>query len=155
MPEYVSWLRQHVGHARIIGNSSAACIRDEQGRVLLQRRLDNGLWGFPGGMQELGESAMDCVRREVREEVGLDVEPRRLIGIYTSPNFDKVYPNGDQVQMNISFFEGDIIGGGLKMQEDEVIDIRWFDMNDLPPMQACCEVKAADARIFRGEAFFR
>ncbi len=154
-PEYAKWLRQYVGHARIIINGTAACIRDESGQVLLQRRLDNGLWGFPGGTQELGESAMDCVRREVKEEVGLEVEPRRLIGIYTSPQFDKVYPNGDQAQMFISFFECDIVGGSLQMQEDEVMEIRWFDLNNLPSMQNCCEAKAADVKVFRGEAFFR
>jgi mutator protein MutT len=155
LPSYIGWLRKYVGHQKVIITGAAGLIRDAQGRVLLQKRRDNGLWGFPGGMQELGETAMDAVRREVREEVGLVVEPKRLIGIYTSPDFDRVYPNGDQSQMSISFFECQVLGGDLKMQEEEVLEIGWFDLDHLPPMIACCAAKAKDAKVFTGEAFFR
>ncbi len=98
---------------------------------------------------------MDAVCREVSEETGLNVTPRRLIGIYTSPLFDKVYPNGDQVQMSIAFFECAMVSGELRPQCDEVLELRWFDLDDLPPMQPCCAVKAQDARYFSGEAFIR
>ncbi len=54
LPKYVQWLRQFIGHDKIFLNGTAALIRNDQGRVLLQRRSDNGLWGFPGGAQELG-----------------------------------------------------------------------------------------------------
>jgi 8-oxo-dGTP pyrophosphatase MutT (NUDIX family) len=144
-----------VGHQKIISTGTAALIRDVQGRVLLQRRRDNRLWGFPGGGQELGESAADAVRREVREEVGLEIEPKRLIGIYTSPRFDRVYPNGDEIQMSVAFLECEVTGGALKMQEDEVLELGWFDLNDLPPMQNCCAAKAQDAKVFQGEAYIR
>ncbi len=155
IPSYVSWLRQHIGHQKVILTGAAALIRDERGRVLLQKRSDNHLWGFPGGGQELGEHAHDTVRREVREEVGLEVEPKRLIGIYTSPSFDKLYPNGDQSQVFIAFFECEVRGGALQVQKSEVLEIGWFDLNDLPTMQPCCAMKAQDAKAFRGEAFFR
>jgi len=152
---YAQWLRQHIGQQKFIISGTAALIRDERGRALLQKRRDNSLWGFPGGAMELGESATDAIRREVCEEMGLDVAPQRLIGIYTSPEFDKVYPNGDQVQMFISFFECRVIGGAIKMQEDEVLETGWFGLDDLPPMQHCCAVKARDAKNFRGQAFVR
>jgi 8-oxo-dGTP pyrophosphatase MutT (NUDIX family) len=155
MPSYVSWLRQHIGTQKAILTGCAACIRDEQGRVLLQKRSDTSLWGFPGGGQELGEHAHDTVKREVREEVGLEVEPKRLIGIYTSPAWDRVYPNGDESQVFIAFFECELIGSELKRQEDEVLELGWFHLDDLPAMMPCCAAKAADARAFRGEAFFR
>ena len=152
---YYTWLRQYVGHAKIILPGAAGMIRDAQGRVLLQRRRDNGLWGFPGGLIELGESASDAIRREFREEVGLQIEPKRLVGVYTSPEFDRSYPNGDQSQLFASFFECEVIGGELRMQEEEVLELGWFDLSDLPPMIACCAAKARDARIFKGEAFWR
>lgn len=152
---YAQWVRQYIGQQKFIISGTAALIRDERGRALLQKRRDNSLWGFPGGVMELGESATDTIVREVREEMGLDVAPRRLIGIYTAPEFDKIYPNGDQVQMFISFFECQVIGGALKMQEDEVLEIGWFDLDDLPPMQHCCAVKARDAQHFSGVAFIR
>jgi 8-oxo-dGTP pyrophosphatase MutT (NUDIX family) len=153
---YYKWLRQHIGHAKIILPGAAGMVRDAQGRVLLQRRRDNGLWGFPGGLMELGESASDAIRREFREETGLLIKPRRLVGVYTSPEFDRCYPNGDQSQLFASFFECELIGGELKMQEEEVLELGWFDLNgELPPMIPCCAAKARDARIFAGAAFWR
>ena len=152
---YYEWLRRYVGHAKIILPGAAGIIRDARGRALLQRRRDNGLWGFPGGLIELGESASDAIRREFHEEVGLQIEPQRLVGVYTSPEFDRSYPNGDQAQLFASFFECEVIGGELRMQEEEVIELGWFDLSDLPPMIACCVAKARDARIFKGEAFWR
>jgi len=134
---------------------TAALIRDERGRVLLQKRRDNSMWAFPGGGMELGESATDTIRRKVCEELGLPVEPRRLIGIYSSSEFDQTYPNGDRVQMFISFFECKNLGGAVRMQEDEVLEVGWFDVNDLPPLQHCCAVKMQDAKNFQGEAFIR
>ena len=154
--DYYKWLRQYVGHAKIILPGAAGMVRDAHGRVLLQRRRDNGLWGFPGGLIELGESATDAIRREFREEVGLQIEPRRLVGVYTSPDFERSYPNGDQSQLFASFFECEVIGGELQMQEEEVLELGWFDLDgDLPPMIPCCAAKAHDARIFNGEAFCR
>ncbi len=155
IPNYVAWLRQHVGHQKVILTGAAALIRDEQGRVLLQKRRDNSQWGFPGGLQELGETIAQTAQRETREEVGLEVEPKRLIGIYTSPSLDKQYANGDETQVFITFFECEVRGGELQMQESEVLEIGWFDLDHLPPMQPCCALKAQDAKAFKGEAFFR
>lgn len=152
---YVTYLRRFIGHAKVILPGAAGMVRDENGRVLLQRRRDNGLWGFPGGLLDLGESVTNTVMREFREEVGLDVEVKRLIGVYTSPKFDRSYPNGDTSQLFASFFECQIVGGELRRQESEVLELGWFDLEDLPPMVACCQAKAHDARIFTGEAFWR
>ena len=152
---YIQFMRQHLGTQKIIMTGCAALIRDAHGRVLLQKRSDTHLWGFPGGGQELGEHAHDTVKREVREEVGLEVEPQRLIGIYTSPQWDRVYPNGDQSQVFIAFFECVVLGGELRRQADEVLELGWFDFDSLPPLMPCCAAKAADARVFKGEAFFR
>jgi len=65
---------------------AVAVIRDEQGRVLLSRRREGthlaGLWEFPGGKLEAGESIGQALRREIHEETGLDVLTHRpLIGI--------------------------------------------------------------------------
>ncbi|MBI5880401.1 MAG: NUDIX domain-containing protein [Chloroflexi bacterium] len=155
LPSYIAWLRERVGHDKVILTGAAACIRDMQGRVLLQKRRDNQLWGFPGGLQELGETIAQTACRETLEEVGLDVEVRQLIGIYTTPELDKRYDNGDQTQVFITFFECAVRGGELRAQESEVLDIGWFALDGLPPMQPCCALKAADARRFTGAAFFQ
>jgi 8-oxo-dGTP diphosphatase len=55
---------------------------DDKGRALLTRRRDNRRWEPPGGVLELAESIEDGLRREVREETGLSVDPVALTGVY-------------------------------------------------------------------------
>ncbi|MGH8837347.1 MAG: NUDIX hydrolase [Actinomycetes bacterium] len=62
--------------------SVAAAIIDELGRALVIRRADTGAWEPPGGVLELDETIHDGLRREIREETGLKVEPERLTGVY-------------------------------------------------------------------------
>lgn len=66
--------------------SVSGIVTDDHGRALLVQRRDNHHWEAPGGVLELGESIEDGVRREVREETGLDVEPVALTGIYKNMN---------------------------------------------------------------------
>ena len=134
---------------------ASAYIRDERGRILLQRRHDNQLWGLPGGGQNLGESAAQAVMREVHEETGLEVEPLRLIGVYSDPAFGKTYPNGDQIQPVVALFEAQVVGGGLSSHSPETLELSYFPPDDLPPMQFCCRVKIADALAERQAAFIR
>lgn len=155
MTDYVRWLRERVGHDMVILPAAAGHVMDGDGRALLQQRRDNGLWGFPAGILEVGEDARSAAEREVREETGLIVEAKRLIGLYTSATFHITYPNGDKAQPFIAFFECDVVGGDLSAQESEVIDLGWFDLNDPPPLQPCCAAKAADALRFTGETFVR
>ena len=70
---YMEELRALVGRRCVILNGSVAVVQDAEGRVLLQHR-DDGRWGLPGGLMELGESCEDTARRETKEETGLDLE---------------------------------------------------------------------------------
>ena len=154
---YLARLRECVGHAPLLAPSAAACIRDEQGCILLLRRSDgDNVWGFPGGAIELGERAAEAVVREVYEETGLEVEPVALIGVYSGPEYAFAYPNGDQVQPVTIFFECRVVAGELEPDMQEILDARTFGPEDeLPPMRPCCVAKAHDAFIFQGQAFFR
>ena len=62
--------------------SVAGVITDDHGRALLIQRRDNNRWEPPGGVLELGETIEDGLRRELREETGLDTEPDQLTGVY-------------------------------------------------------------------------
>ncbi|WP_431962208.1 NUDIX domain-containing protein [Nocardia sp. bgisy134] len=75
MADYIRWLRERVGHDHIQLAYAAACVVAD-GRVLMQRRSDDGQWGLPGGAIELGESAASAVVREVAEETG---PPKRAV----------------------------------------------------------------------------
>jgi 8-oxo-dGTP pyrophosphatase MutT (NUDIX family) len=129
--DYIGWIRQLVGHEEIILNFAAACVLDADGRrVLLQRRSDDGSWGFPGGAIELGESAADAAVRETSEETGLDVEITDLLGVYS--NYRHRYPNGDRAQLITVFFvccsseePGVGIDGGLS---GETLELGLFEL---------------------------
>ena len=66
--------------------SVSGVITDDHGRALLIQRRDNHHWEPPGGVLELAEPVEDGLRREVREETGLDIEPDTLSGIYKNMN---------------------------------------------------------------------
>ena len=66
---------------------TAAVIRDESGeKFLLTKRppkgLLGGLWEYPGGKQEPDESLEDCIRREIREELGVTIRVGEPFGVY-------------------------------------------------------------------------
>lgn len=62
--------------------SVAGIVLRDDGRILAVQRRDNRQWEPPGGVLELNETFEDGVRREVREETGVDVEVERLTGVY-------------------------------------------------------------------------
>jgi 8-oxo-dGTP pyrophosphatase MutT (NUDIX family) len=157
MSEYFVRLRRCVGHDLLLSPAAAACVRDEQGRILLLRRSEkDNVWSFPGGAMDPGESIAETVVREVREEAGLEVEPIALIGVYSDPAYTITYPNGDRVQAVINFFECQVLGGELRPDMDEILEGRYFGPQDeLPPMYPCCVAKMKDALVFDGRVVFR
>src|SRR6476619_316959 len=110
----------------VIRAGVAAVICDGE-RVLLQRRDDNGRWGLPGGGVDPGESVRTAIVREVREETGLDVEPLRLIGVYSYPAHHQVitYPDGNVIHYVSVVFECAIRGGTLACGA-ESLDLGFF-----------------------------
>jgi mutator protein MutT len=86
MPEKLSPLP----HKRI----GVAVIRNQQGQILIDRRLAKGemagLWEFPGGKIEINETVEECIKREISEELAIEVEVgARLVTIdHTYSNFE-------------------------------------------------------------------
>jgi 8-oxo-dGTP diphosphatase len=96
--------------------SVSGVITDGHGRALLIQRRDNHHWEPPGGVLELAESIEDGLRREVREETGLDIEPGTLSGVYKNMSRGVV----------ALVFRCQVIGGQLATN-DEVTAFRWAD----------------------------
>lgn len=67
----------------------SALLFDED-RVLLAHRRDIDWWNLPGGGMELGETVEEALKREVREETGLEVELEQLVGVYSKPQKQEV-----------------------------------------------------------------
>jgi len=101
--------------------ASFGIIFDQQNKILLCHRRDYDLWNLPGGTMEAGESPWECVIREVREETGLNVEIKKLIGIYNKPETNEICFS----------FICSIINGELRLNE-EADKIEYFTMKDIP-----------------------
>ncbi len=134
---YVAWLRERVGHRKVYLPYVTVIARDNHGRVLLQRRTDFEFWGLPGGVLELDEDVQTGARRELAEETGLGVGTLRLVGIYTDPRYDVLYPNGDAVQQFTICVEGRVHGGvmradGLETWDQEFVSPAALAAYDLP-----------------------
>ncbi|MEO0561017.1 MAG: NUDIX domain-containing protein [Chloroflexota bacterium] len=95
------------------------------GEVLLTRREDFEVWCMPGGHVDPGESFAQCGIREVFEETGLHVRLTQFVGTYSRMNWH----NG---LYHVQLFTAEVVGGALKPQQGEVIDIRYFPISDLP-----------------------
>ncbi|MGZ6316065.1 MAG: NUDIX domain-containing protein [Anaerolineales bacterium] len=116
------------GELRI--GSCAVIFDQNREKVLLTKRSDNGLWCLPGGRMEPGESVDECCRREVFEETGLIVEPKRLVGVYSSRDQLVVYKDGAKAQFVVLSFEAAIIGGALGLS-NETTDAAYFTIEEL------------------------
>lgn len=129
---YISYIRALVGHQKIFIAYASVVLRDAQGRILLQRRMDFDVWGLPGGCLELGEGILTCARRELLEETGLSAGPLSLVGVYTDPAYDTTYPNGDQVQQYTVCLRGELAGGNMQMDGVETSALQFFAEHELP-----------------------
>ncbi|MEE1789693.1 NUDIX domain-containing protein [Streptomyces sp. BE308] len=110
--------------------AASAVVTDGKGRILLQRRRDNGLWALPGGGMDMADSLPGTAVREVKEETGYDVEITGLIGMYTDPRHIIAYSDGEvRRQFNVCF-RARIVGGSQAIS-DESTEVRFVDPGDL------------------------
>jgi ADP-ribose pyrophosphatase YjhB (NUDIX family) len=149
-------LELDVGRALGVRASVSAVIFDRRGRLLLQQRSDGGQWGLPGGSVEIGESVHDAVIREVREETGLHVTVRRLVGVYSDPAWQVVrYPDGNVWHYVSVCFECAVQGGELTTC-DETLALRYVSPARMPTtLLPNHRIRIRDARRRRSAAFVR
>jgi ADP-ribose pyrophosphatase YjhB (NUDIX family) len=97
----------------------------DDGKVLLTKREDFEVWCLPGGGVEEGESLAEAGIREVKEETGLDVELTRLVGVYSRMG-------GNPHDVHAVLYAAKPIGGELKTQPNETIEVAYFPFDGLP-----------------------
>lgn len=96
----------------------------QNGKILLTKREDFEVWCLPGGAVDEGESIAQAAIREAEEETGLNVELTQLVGLYSRPG----WPGAG----HIASFLAQPIGGQLKADPNEVIDMAYFALDALP-----------------------
>ncbi len=118
-----------------------AAIFDDNGRVLLMKRTDNHLWCMPGGLSEPLEGPDMTAVREAKEETGLDVQIRELVGVFTRLPDPRYTP---YTLVSVVYL-CEITGGELQhSQEDEGLE--WWRIEDVLAWHATQERYAEAAR---------
>lgn len=129
---YVSNIRKYVGHSPIIHTAASVIVENEQGQILLQKRTDNGTWSYCGGAVELFEKVEDTAARELFEESGLKALSLELFGVFSGEEQHYIYPNGDEVSTIDIVYICRSYSGELKCQQEEVTQLKFFDIDDIP-----------------------
>lgn len=121
--------------------SAFAAIFDEHHRILLVRMAyGNRSWTTPGGGVEAGETIAEALKREVLEETGYHIDPRKIIGVYFKPIEKET----------LIFVEASIIGREEWHPNEEISEVGFFSENELPlPMNGRPKIRIRDA--FAGE----
>ena len=122
-------------------------IRNSKGEFLMQKRVETkgGDWGVTGGHPKSGETPLEGIITEVREELGLDFSKEKFI------EYDSGCDGKDCYKMY--FVTKDIDINDILIQEEELSEVKWFTMEELQHMvdikelnddQISCFIKVCD-----------
>ncbi len=115
--------------------SVAGIVVNSAGQVLVIQRRDNGHWEPPGGVLELDEQFEEGVRREVKEETGMNVRVERLTGVYKNLTIGVVALVFRCVPLDTA-----------DPNSAEAVAVRWADLDEIPDlMTPAYAVRITDA----------
>lgn len=127
----------------------------ERGRILMAQRgkePNKGWWSLPGGALETGETLEQGVRREVREETGLEVEPAGVLEIVERIVRDAAgVPEYHYVLIDYVCR----VTGGTLAPGDDACDVRWVRRRDLPALTITEGTLAVIEKGFRGRRRYK
>lgn len=115
-----------------IGVGVGAIIADDRGRLFLARRgakatNERGLWEFPGGSVEFGEPLAAALRREIREEYGIDIEVGELLDVA-----DHILPDEGQHWVSPTYLCRIVSGTPTIREPEKCTEIGWFAPDAVP-----------------------
>lgn len=109
--------------------SSALILNDRNEVLLLKRAIEPyfGKWDIPGGFLEESEDPIDCLKRESREEMGIEIIPGEVIAIYV----DRYGDSEDASYTFNVFYKCKIISGEIKLDKENS-EYKWFAEKEIP-----------------------
>jgi ADP-ribose pyrophosphatase YjhB (NUDIX family) len=122
------WFQVQPGYATPKVDVRGCCFRD--GRVLMVRERQDGLWCLPGGWADVGDRPADATCREVREESGFTCEARKVIGVFDANRQGRPLPAFHAFKL-VFLCE---ITGGSPAPDHEILEVGFFDRDALPEL---------------------
>lgn len=120
MSDYDPWPHSvNVGSAVIYREGKFLLIQEKRKRIY-------GKWNFPGGRQDPDETIEETAVREAKEESGYEVKIIKLL----------VKIDHDKGSRTLNAFLAEIVGGDLKIQEEEIMDAGWFTYDEIVAMKS-------------------
>lgn len=104
---------------------SCGCIIFQGNKVLLVYEKVGEFWGFPKGHMEEGETEIQTALREVKEEVGIDVE------IDKNKRYEINYIIRDEIDKTCVLYLAKPINNDIQKQESEIQEIEWCDYDEV------------------------
>ena len=140
----------------VVHVAASGIVYNDRGEILLEKRADNGWWGLPGGHIDVGESVEQAAVREIWEETGIRARVRRLVGIYSDPQYNVIGAYSDiLIHFVVLIFECEYLSGDLRVSEEST-EIGYFPARNLPAKTLLCDVQAiTDALENRIQPFVR
>lgn len=106
-------------------------VTNDQNQVLMVKEKSEYLWSFPGGWADVFESPQENARKEVYQESGYDVDITRLLAVFFRDNYKPAHRV--LVSEYVIYFHG-VLKEKLKNHNHEIVEIGFFDIDDLPPL---------------------
>lgn len=113
-------------------------------------------WCLPGGLLDLGESVTDCLTRECREELGVEISQEELLGIYSCPSRHLfTFSDGRLIHYIVMVFNVSVLKGVPRSDGVESRDLRYFSHDNLPDIVPSHRIWVEDAFLRTGAPFIR
>lgn len=132
IPDFIRTIRAAAGQQLLWMPGVSAVVFDDAGRVLLGQRADNQQWAVISGIPDPGEQPAACAVREVYEETGVHCVPERIVMVKSGG--EVTFENGDICQFMDVCIRCRAVGGEARVNDDESIEVGWFDVDALPPL---------------------
>lgn len=127
---HLAGIRALVGPTLLTLPGVAVAVVDD-GELLLLRHADTGWWVLPGGMVEPEEHPADAAVRETEEETGVRVTVERIVAVQGGPGHRIRYRNGDEVAYVTTVFLARTVGGQLRPDGVEALELRRVPLDAL------------------------
>lgn len=162
-PDFILNLREKIGNDMLfMPGVTAIVLQDvppgapihEVPKVLLVKRSDNGQWTPVTGIVDPCEEPHVAGVREIKEETGIEAKPEALLGVGAVGPVE--YPNGDKASYMDTAMRFSVVGDPTPhVADDECVDVGWFSVMQMPPMQPRFRLLIGDAvaQLRRPEGF--
>lgn len=131
MEDYIKKVRKIIGHEPMLLPHAIVVVFDNEGKVLIETRADDGYLDFPGGTIDIGEEVEAAAKRELFEETGIVADELKLFNIYSGEITKYQYFNEDIIYGIDIVYLCYKFHGELKAQPEEVSELRFMKLDDI------------------------